>query len=57
MNIFEEAMRLRNERHNRDKLLSITSDLVTRFRLPSTQEKNRMRVACRHLANALDRSS
>ncbi len=55
MNIFEEAMKLRNERYNRDKLLSITSDVITRFRLPCTQDKNRMRGACRHLADALDR--
>ena len=33
MNIFEEAKKLGNERYNRDKLLSITSDLITRFRL------------------------
>ena len=50
-------MKKRNERYNRDRLISITSDLVTQFRLPSTQEENRMRVACRHLADALDRLS
>jgi len=27
-------MKLRNERYNRDKLLSITSDVIARFRLP-----------------------
>ena len=57
MNIVEEAKKLGSERYNRDKLLSIASDLVTRFRLPCTQEKNRMRVAFRHLADALDRLS
>ena len=57
MNIFEEAMKLRNERYSRGKLLSITSDGITRFRLPCTQEENRMRVACRHLAVALARLS
>lgn len=33
MNIVEEAMKLRNERYDRDKLLSITSDVITRFHL------------------------
>jgi hypothetical protein len=44
-----------HERYNRDKLLSITSDVIIRFRLPCAQDKNRMRGACRHLADALDR--
>ena len=57
MNIFEEAMKLGNERYNRDKLLSSTSDLVARFRLPCDQDKRRMRGACKHLADALDRCS
>ena len=57
MNIFEEATKLGNERYNRDKLLSMTRDLITRFRLPCAQDKRRMRGACRHLADALDRCS
>jgi integrase len=57
MNIFEEATKLGNQRYNREKLLAITSELIARFRLPCIQDKNRMRVACRHLADALDRSS
>ena len=32
MNILEEATKLGNERYNRDKLLAITSGLITRFR-------------------------
>jgi hypothetical protein len=35
MNIFEEAMKLGAERYDREKLLSITSDLIARFRLPN----------------------
>jgi hypothetical protein len=57
MDIFEEATKLRNERYDRDKLLSITSELVARFRLPNVQDKTKMRGACRHLADALDRCS
>jgi hypothetical protein len=57
MNIFEEATKLGNQRYHREKLLAITSELIARFRLPCIQDKNRMRVACRHLADALDRSS
>ena len=44
MNIFEEAMKLRNERYNRDKLLSITSDLIARFRLPNMQDKPKLQL-------------
>src|SRR5258708_6513574 len=55
MNIFEEATKLGTLRYHREKLLAITSELIARFRLPCIQDKNRMRVACRHLADALDR--
>jgi hypothetical protein len=57
MNIFEEATKLANQRYNREKLLAITSELIARFRLPCAQDKTKMRGACRHLADALDRSS
>jgi hypothetical protein len=57
MNIFEEAMKLGAERYDREKLLSITSDLIARFRLPNRQDKTKMRASCRHLADALDRCS
>ena len=56
MNIFEEATKLGNERYNRDKLLSTTSNLVARFRL-SAEDKSKMQGACRRLADALDRLS
>jgi hypothetical protein len=57
MNIFEEAMKLGTERYDRERLLSITSDLIARFRLPNGQDMTKMRGACRHLADALDRCS
>ena len=57
MNIFEEATKLGDQRYNREKLLAITSELIARFRLPCVQDKTKMRGACRHLADALDRSS
>lgn len=56
MSIFEEATKLRNERYNRDKLLSTTGDLIARFRF-SVEDRAKMQGACRHLADALDRSS
>jgi len=39
MNIFEEAMKLRNERYNRDELLSITGDVITQFHVPCIQHE------------------
>jgi integrase len=56
MDIFEEARKLANQRYNRDKLLSTTGELIARFRLPH-EDMSKMQGACRHLANALDRTS
>jgi hypothetical protein len=39
MNIFEEAMKLRNGRYNRDKLLSTAKDVITRFGLPCVPDR------------------
>ena len=57
MKIFEEATKIADERFDREKLLSITSKLIARFRLPNAQDKTKMRGACRHLADALGRCS
>jgi integrase len=57
MDIFEEAMKLANKRYDRDTLLSITDEMVARFRLPNVQDKRKMHAACKHLADALDRLS
>jgi hypothetical protein len=57
VNIFEEATKLGDQRYDREKLLSITSKLVARVRLPNVQDKTKMRGACQHLADALDCSS
>jgi hypothetical protein len=56
MNIFEEAKKLASQRYNRDKLLSTTGNLITRFRF-SAQDKPRLQLACGRLADVLDRLS
>lgn len=55
MNVFLEATTLGKQRYNRDRLLAVASTAVRHFRLPVTQDQAKMRGACRHLADALDR--
>src|SRR5579863_1446431 len=55
MNVFLEATKLGNERYDRDRLLSIACEAISHFRLPVIQDESKMRGACRHTADALDR--
>ena len=44
MDVFKEATKLANQRYDRDKLLSTTGNLITRFRF-SAEDKSKMQGA------------
>src|SRR6266700_1039376 len=57
MTAFQKAEALAGQRYDRDKLLSLVQEVTTHFRMPNSFERSKMRVVCRHLADALDRCS
>jgi len=53
MSIFVEATTVGGQRYNRNKMLSMACELVSRFRF-SAEDKQKALSACEHLADALD---
>jgi hypothetical protein len=56
MNGYQQATTLGTKRYNRDRMLAMCSEMICSFRLKE-EDKSKMRGACCHLADALDRCS
>ena len=56
MNGYQQATALGTKRYNRDRMLAMCSEMICSFRLKE-ENKSKMRGACCHLADALDRCS
>ena len=56
MNRYQQATALGTKRYNRDRMLAMSSEMICLFRLKE-EDKSKMRGACCHLADALDRCS
>ena len=56
MNGYQQATALGTKRYNRDRMLAMCSEMICSFRL-TEEDKSKMRGACCHLADALDRCS
>ncbi len=56
MNGYQQATALGTKRYNRDRMLAMSSEMICSFQLKE-EDKSKMRGACCHLADALDRCS
>jgi hypothetical protein len=55
MTAFQKAEALTGQRYDRDKPLSVVHEVTTRFHMPNSLERSKMRAVCWYLADALDR--
>ncbi len=56
MNGYQQATALGTKRYNRDRMLAMSNEMICFFRLKE-EDKSKIRGACCHLADALDRCS